>query len=69
MEECAELTKAISKMLRGNDGYYTNLVEEMADVLISIEMLKQIYNVDESDLEGWVKFKVNRNYEKVLAAK
>lgn len=69
MEECAELTKAISKMLRGNDGYYTNLVEEMADVLISIEMLKQIYNVDESDLEGWVNFKVNRNYEKVLAAK
>ena len=67
MEECAELTKAISKMLRGKDGYYTNLVEEMADVLISIEMLKQIYHVDESDLEGWVNFKVNRNYEKVLA--
>ena len=56
-------------MLRGKDGYYTNLVEEMADVLISIEMLKQIYHVDESDLEGWVNFKVNRNYEKVLAAK
>lgn len=32
----------------------------MADVLISIEMLKQIYHVDESDLEGWVNFKVNR---------
>lgn len=60
MEECAELTKVISKMLRGNDWYYTNLVEEMADVLISIEMLKQIYHVDESDLEGWVNFKVNR---------
>lgn len=68
MEECGELIQAISKMKRGKNNY-TNLVEEMADVLISIEMLKEIYHVDESDLEGWVNFKVNRNYEKVLAAR
>lgn len=41
----------------------------MADVLISIELLKQIYNIDDNDLQGWIDFKVNRNYEKVLASK
>lgn len=68
MEECGELIQAISKMKRGKNNY-TNLVEEMADVLISIELLKQIYNIDDNDLQGWIDFKVNRNYEKVLAAK
>lgn len=67
MEECGELIQAIAKMKRGKN-VYSNLVEEMADVLISIELLKQIYHVDENDLKGWVDFKVNRNYEKMLAA-
>ena len=39
MEELSELTQAISKQLR-NQGDYYNLVEEIADVIISIHFLK-----------------------------
>lgn len=63
--------KKLNKVINYNGNFKQSVIcmEECADVLISIEMLKQIYHVDESDLEGWVNFKVNRNYEKVLAAK
>lgn len=40
MEELSELTQAISKEIRGKDDR-NNLVEEMADVLICLEILKK----------------------------
>lgn len=59
MEECAELIQAISKMKRGIDAK-DNLVEEIADVLICIEMLKQIYNISDCSIENWIKRKQER---------
>lgn len=59
MEECAELIQAISKMKRGIDAK-DNLVEEIADVLICIEMLKQLYNVLDLDIESWIMQKQQR---------
>ena len=53
MEECAELIQAISKEKRGNSDK-DHLAEEMADVIICIEMLKQIYNINEDEIYSWV---------------
>ena len=53
MEECAELIQAISKeKLRKSDK--DHLSEEIADVLICIEMLRQIYNITEDEIYSWV---------------
>ena len=52
MEECAELIQAISKEKRGKSDK-SHLAEEMADVIICIEMLKQIYNITEDEIYSW----------------
>ena len=59
MEECAELIQAISKEKRGKSDK-CNLAEEMADVIICIEMLKQIYNITEDEIYSWVITKQER---------
>ena len=59
MEECAELIQAISKEKRGKSDK-CNLAEEMADVIICIEMLKQIYNITEDEICSWVITKQER---------
>ncbi len=64
MEECAELIQAISKMIRRNDELseedYDHLEEEVADVLICIEMLKQIYSIPDLNIEEWIERKQKR---------
>ena len=62
MEECAELIQAISKEKRGKSDK-CNLAEEMADVIICIEMLKQIYNITEDEIYSWVITKQERTIE------
>lgn len=59
MEECAELIQAISKAKRGKINQ-NNMIEEIADVLICIEMLKQIYNITDSQIEDWAEYKQKR---------
>lgn len=59
MEECAELIQAISKEKRGKSDK-NNLAEEMADVLISIELLKEIYDVSNEQINEWVDKKQKR---------
>lgn len=53
MEECAELIQAISKEKRGKIDR-DNMTEEIADVLICIEMLKQIYNIPDYSIGNWI---------------
>ena len=64
MEECAELIQAISKEKRGKSDK-CNLAEEMADVIICIEMLKQIYNITEDEIYSWVITKQERTIERI----
>ena len=59
MEECAELIQAISKEKRGKSDK-DHLAEEIADVIICIEMLKQIYNITEDEIYSWVITKQER---------
>ena len=67
MEECAELIQAISKMKRGIDAK-DNLAEEIADVLICVEMLKQLYNVLDLDIESWIMQKQQRVMDRMKEA-
>lgn len=64
MEECAELIQAISKMIRRNgeisEKDHDHLEEEVADVLICIEMLKQIYSIPYLNIEEWIERKQKR---------
>lgn len=41
IEECAELIQAVIKCERGSDGADENFIEELADVSIMIEQMKQ----------------------------
>lgn len=68
MEELSELSQAISKEIRGRGGR-NNLVEEMADVIICLEILKQIFAVTNVEIEEWVKFKQGRNLKRIKCEK
>ena len=68
MEECSELIQAISKELRGKTDI-EHLAEEIADVLISIEVLKQIYSVPQSAIYDWINYKQARVLERIKGDK
>ena len=59
MEECAELIKECSKMLRGQENI-DHLIEEIADVMICIEQLEIIYDIDNGDVLTEQVFKLDR---------
>ena len=64
MEECAELIQAISKEKRGKHDY-KHLAEEIADVLICISMLQDMYEIDSSDIQLWIDLKQKRIVERM----
>ena len=68
-EELAELIVAINKYERAikNDGSpsyiaYTrkNIIEEMADVLITLDTVKKILDIQDEEIEHFRAFKLNR---------
>ena len=68
-EECAELTKACSKMFRiscGKPGKERlekareNIIEEMADVRIMIEQMRNGWNISEDEIQEAKEFKLQR---------
>ena len=59
MEELNELGQQVSKFCRGKSDHY-DLVEEMADVAIGLEYLKQICKVSEEELQQAIKVKTVR---------
>ena len=64
MEECAELIQAISKAKRGKIDR-DNMAEEIADVLICIEMLKQMYMISDEKINKWIEKKQAREAERM----
>lgn len=63
MEECGELTRACSKILRhGTDDpkHLNNLIEEMGDVLAMIRILEKTYNIDGGKLENRVQYRLTK---------
>lgn len=57
MEECGELTRACSKVLRHgtkDPKYLDNLIEEMGDVMAMIRIIQKTYDIDGGTLENRV---------------
>lgn len=59
MEELAELTKEISKQLRGK-GDAINILEELADVQLGIYYVQEIVGIDEKDIKKAITVKMER---------
>ena len=64
MEECSELVQAVSKELRGKSDK-NHLAEEIADVYICLELLKQMYGITNSDIQNWIFAKRKRAVERM----
>ena len=64
MEELAELQQAISKTLRDQMNY-DNLCEEMADVLIIMDWIKEKYNISQHDINYWKMNKQSRIHNRI----
>ena len=58
MEECGELTRACSKILRHgvlkDEKYIKNLKEELADVQTMLRVIAYEYAIDEKEIEDLV---------------
>lgn len=59
MEECSELIKECSKMLRGK-GNKSHLIEEIADVKICLVMLEKMYEISAIDVNAVMLEKIER---------
>lgn len=65
-EEPAELIHAFSKFKRyGGLREIGNLFEEMADVYIVLEMLKEKLNIDDTFIQKVIDSKMKRNLERI----
>lgn len=75
MEELSELQKAISKLVRNPEektkpleykGLRNNLIEEMADVIICMDQLKEFYGIDHSEIQSIIDSKQTRQRRRLL---
>lgn len=78
VEELSELQKAITKLIRYPErstepleykGLWSNLVEEMADVLIIMDQMKYYYGVSDEEINDIIQAKQERmmkNYREGL---
>jgi len=71
MEECAELIQAINKCLRypNNADKTTDLLEEIADVTIMLEQLKEIFDIENKDLDAMIERKRSRIFDRLKKQK
>ncbi len=64
MEECGELIRACSKVLRHgteeDPKYIQNLTEEIADVIAMTRILRTSYRIDSSTLEDLVQKRLTK---------
>lgn len=74
MEELAELQKAISKLVRNPEertkplefkGLRHNLIEEMADVIICMDQLKEYYNINHAEIQSVIASKQARQAKRL----
>ncbi len=65
MEELAELIQELSKILRGKKNQ-ENLIEELADVYICLETIKQINIVDDNKLQCEIYRKQERQRKRLM---
>ncbi len=71
MEECAELIQAISKKMRypADKDVHANLVEEIADVIICISQLQEIYEINDEMIADIIERKQIRQINRIRGMK
>ena len=67
MEECAELTQAVSKLLRYGltAEVESNLIEELADVTICMAMIRDIAGISFKHVDAKIREKMKRNMGRI----
>ena len=74
MEELSELQKAISKLVRNPEektkplefkGLRHNLIEEMADVIICMDQLKEYYQIERHEIQELIQAKQERQAKRL----
>lgn len=74
MEELSELQKAVSKLVRYPEertkpfdfkGLRNNLIEEMADVIICMDQLKEYYNINHAEIQSIIASKQARQAKRL----
>lgn len=59
MEEFAEVTKEITKVLRGKEDH-VELVEELADAYLSIAYVQEVCHISDEELNKAINVKIDR---------
>lgn len=68
IEELSELAKELCKLIRyPHEAELPRLAEEMADVTIMLEQLRQMYDIND-EVCSWMDFKVSRLQERIMEA-
>lgn len=65
VEECAEFIQAVCKCKRGKKGAFENLKEEVADVLIMAEQMRQYIGAETVD--KIINAKLQRQLNRIMA--
>lgn len=67
MNKCLKLIQSVSKRLRGKSDATDNLAEEMADVIICLYLLKEMYDITDEQLNEWIARKTARQSKRMQA--
>jgi len=59
IEELSELQKELCKVLRGKTNM-DNIIEELGDVMIMVETVKQYFNITDTSLQETINEKLKR---------
>lgn len=63
MEELAELSKELSKYVRG-EGDRNHIAEEVADVYLTVRQMQEVFGIDDLEIETIIQKKVDRYWNK-----
>ena len=68
LEEMSELAKEICKSIRGVNNR-DELIEEVADVIVTIEQVKMIFNFKDDEIEDIINTKIQRTLYRMANGK
>lgn len=72
LERCISgFSDAMNKIFgnKSTDLYIAHITEEIADVLVMIKQLQYYYNISEEDIESVMKYKIDRQIERIKKEK
>lgn len=65
MEEAAELVEAISRRMRGRTDDNYDILQEMADVIMAIWCVAQIYGISHESIEKAINVKIGQEVSRI----